>query len=144
LLHSCCCIVFISAKVFQTLSDYLVYVFEKLSGTLKTFSSIKCEFLEVSNIILISKIQYLRKLEYSENSIICVYVPLSLVEPVLDLVSFSRDRYNVSSRKRRAARVYPRRARNRLSRSIATQLMTNLATTSRVLFYIATPPSHNL
>jgi hypothetical protein len=36
-------------KGFQTLSDYLVYVFEKLSGTLETF-------LRVLNIISVSLI----------------------------------------------------------------------------------------
>jgi hypothetical protein len=79
-------------KRFSKHKKIISIVFLGMSGTFEMFSSIKYEFLEISNIILTSKIQYLRKLDYSENSIICVYVPLSLVEPVLDPMSFSRDR----------------------------------------------------
>jgi fluoride ion exporter CrcB/FEX len=64
-------IVYVS-KRFSKHKKIVSIVFLGMSGTFETFSSIKYEFLEICNIILTSKIQYLRKLDYSKNSIMCV------------------------------------------------------------------------
>jgi hypothetical protein len=75
-----------------------------MSETFETFSSIKYEFLEISNIVLISKRQYLRKPRYFK---LIVYI--FLFKCILDLVFFSRDRQTTSSSREHyvAARVYP-------------------------------------
>jgi fluoride ion exporter CrcB/FEX len=64
-------------KRFSKHKKIISIVFLGMSGTFETFSTIKYEFLEISNVNLISKILYLRKLEYSENSIY-VYISLFL------------------------------------------------------------------